>query len=62
MGPIRVLMTPSFGATIREPHRSWQTPRTSIIERDWQFSDYLKCTMIYEAFGLCEVYRMDMDL
>jgi hypothetical protein len=39
-----------------------QTPRTGVIERNRQFSDCLKCTIIYQAFGMFEVYKIDMDL
>jgi hypothetical protein len=40
------------------PHqRPWQTPRTSITVSDGNFSDCLKCTVIYVVFGMCEVYR-----
>ncbi len=39
-----------------------QTPRNSIIKRDWHLSDCLRCTTIYQMFGMWEVYRIDMNL
>jgi hypothetical protein len=43
-------------------HRMWHTPRTSIIERQRPLSDCLKCTIIYQAFQMCKMYEIDINL